>query len=323
MDKQPTAPKTLLEAIRYFADPDVCLDYMIRARWGSRDAVRCPTCGNDRVHFLAERRLFQCNTKHPKRQFSVKVGTIFEDSPLGLDQWLPALWLLTTCKNGVSSYEIARALGITQKSAWFMMHRLRLTMQDGGGTLAGEVEVDETFIGGKARFMHKWKRDAKITGTGGMNKSAVMGLLERHGPKGHSRVRVKPVPNIRRRTLAPEVRQHVAPGTAVYTDGLKSYKGLAPDYAHEVIDHAEAYVRGKVHTNGLENFWSLLKRAVKGTYVSVEPFHLFRYLDEQAFRFNTRKQRDGERFADVVPSVVGRRLTWRRLVGQEPVLATT
>ena len=141
--------------------------------------------------------------------------------------------------------------------------------------------------------MHANKRAAKITGTGGKDKGAVMGLLERHGPDGHSRVRVKHVANTRRATLAPEVRAHVEPGANVYTDALKSYDGLSDAYAHAVIDHAEAYVRGNVHTNGLENFWSLLKRAIKGTYVSVEPFHLFRYLDEQAYRFNTRKAKEG------------------------------
>ena len=315
MDTGLTAPKTLLEAVRYFADPDVCVAYMAKARWGSLDAVACPTCDSTKVHYLESRRLWQCNTKHPRRQFSVKVGTIFEDSALGLDKWLPAVWLITNAKKGISSYEVSRALDSTQKSAWFMLHRIRLAMQIPPDTFSGEVEADETFIGGKARFMHKGKRAARIKGTGGMGKSAVMGLLERHGPDGHSRVRVKQVPNVRRATLAPEVRQHVAPGASIYTDALKSYEGLAPDYLHEVIDHAESYVRGKVHTNGLENFWSLVKRAIKGTYVSVEPFHLFRYLDEEVFRFNQRRDPDGDggRFLHVLRSVVGKRLTFAEL----------
>ena len=148
-----------------------------------------------------------------------------------------------------------------------------------------------------------------------------MGLLEQHGPDGHSRVRVKQVQNTRRATLAPEVRQNVEPGSAVYSDALKSYEGLAPDYIHKVIDHAEWYVRGKVHTNGLENFWSLLKRGIKGTYVSVEPFHLFRYLDEQALRFNARTLDDAVRFLSVLRTIVGRRLTYKELIGQSPALA--
>jgi len=323
MDNTLTAPETLVEAVRYFSDPDVCLSFLASLRWPDGN-VACPTCGSQRVTFLKNQRRWKCYEKHPRPQFSIKVGTIFEDSPIGLEKWLPAVWMLVNDKNGISSYEVARALGITQKSAWFMMHRIRTAMQRGGfDKMAGEVEVDETYIGGKARFMHKGKRAAKIKGTGGMGKSAVMGLLERHGPDGHSRVRVKQVPNVRRATLAPEVRQHVETGSAIYSDALKSYEGLAPDYTHEVIDHAEAYARGHVHTNGLENFWSLLKRGIKGTYVSVEPWHLFRYLDEQAFRFNQRRDPDGDagRFLKVLRTIVGRRLTYKELIGQSPALA--
>jgi len=322
MDKTPAVPETLVDAIRYFSDPDKCLAFMVELRWP--DGVTCPTCGGLDVSFISTRRVWTCREQHKRRQFSAKVGTIFEDSPVGLDKWFAAMWMIASAKNGVSSYEVARALGITQKSAWFMMHRIRLAMQSGTfDKLSGEVEVDETFIGGKARFMHKAKRAAKITGTGGKNKSAVMGLLERHGPQGHSRVKLKHVPNVRRTTLAPEVRQHVAPGATVYSDALKSYERLSDAFTHQVIDHAESYVEGQVHTNGMENFWSLLKRCIKGTYVSVEPFHLFRYLDEQALRFNTRKAKDGERFAEILRSVVGKRLTYNWLTGKGMLPATT
>jgi transposase-like protein len=315
MNTELTDPKTLLEAVRFFADPYVCVAYMAKARWGSIDAVTCPTCGSRRAHYLEARRLWQCNTKHPKRQFSVKVGTIFEDSPLGLDKWLPAVWLITNAKNGISSYEVARALDISQKSAWFMLHRIRLAMHIPADRFSGEVEADETFIGGAARFMHRQKKEARRIGKRAVGKIAVMGLLERHGPLADrkSRVRVKVVPTTRRRVLQDEVRKHVEPGSALYTDALASYVGLAPEYVHEVIDHAESYVRGKVHTNGLENFWSLVKRALKGTYVSVEPFHLFRYLDEEVFRFNERGDNDGGRFVKVLRSVVGKRLTFADL----------
>jgi transposase-like protein len=320
MDNLNSAPETLLGAARYFSDPDIGLNFLADLRWPN--GVTCPTCGSREVIFLANQRRWKCRSKHSLQQFSIKVGTIFEDSPIGLDKWLPAVWMIVNDKNGISSYEVARALAITQKSAWFMMHRVRLAMQRGGfDKFSGHVEADETFIGGKARFMHKHTRAAKIKGTGPTGKSAVMGLLERHGPDGHSRVRVKRVPNTRKRTLAPEVRQHVEPGASLYTDALKSYEGLAPDYTHEVIDHAEAYVRGNVHTNGLENFWSLLKRAIKGTYVSVEPFHLFRYLDEEAYRYNARGLNDGKRFLDVLRTIVGRRVTYRQLIGDD--LATT
>jgi transposase-like protein len=314
MDTTERLPETLTEAIRFFTDPDVCLAFVVNLRW--HNGITCPRCGSGEHSFLSTRRIWKC--KGCKKQFSVKVGTIFEDSPLGLDRWLPALWMVVNCKNGISSYEMARALGVTQKSAWFMNHRIRLAVQEGTfEPMSGEVEVDETFIGGRARFMHKGRREAKITGTGGAGKTAVMGLLERHGEDGHSKVRVKVVPNVRRKTLSPEVREQVAEGSEVFTDALKSYADLSDAYNHQVIDHAESYVRGKVHTNGLENFWSLLKRSIKGTYVSVEPFHLFRYLDEQSFRFNSRKLNDGTRFLRAAVGIIGKRLTYKALTASE------
>ncbi len=308
-------PTTLIEAVRYFADPDVALAFMATLRWPD-GVVVCPNCDGTEVQFIASRRLWQCKGTHAKRQFSIKVGTVMEDSPIGLDKWLPAFWMLINDKNGISSYEMHRALGVTQKTAWFMLHRIRLAMQTGTfRRLSGEVEVDETFIGGKSRFMHKEVRARKISGTGGAGKAAVMGLLERHGPDGHSTVRTKVVANTRRKTLGPEVRQHVVEGSEVFTDALRSYSDLGDAYVHETIDHAESYVRGKVHTNGIENFWSLLKRSIKGTYVSVEPFHLFRYLDEQAFRYNSRKANDGARFVRVLANIIGKRLTYDELIG--------
>ncbi|HEY7460324.1 MAG TPA: IS1595 family transposase [Gemmatimonadota bacterium] len=313
-------PKTLLEAIRHFADQDVCLSFMVGLRWP--DGVTCPTCGSREVRFLSTRRLWQCKGQHPRRQFSAKVGTVFEDSPIGLDKWLAAIWMIANAKNGVSSYEMSRALGVTQKTAWFMLHRIRLAMQTAHfQKMGGEVEVDETFIGGRARFMHKGKRAQKIKGTGGMGKAAVMGLLERHGADGHSVVRTAVVPNTRRHHLREKIREHVASGSEVFSDKLGSYRGLEDEYVHKVIDHAEAYAKGKVHTNGLENFWSLLKRAIKGTYVNVEPFHLFRYLDEESFRYNTRKATDASRFQRLLGAVLGKRVTYEQLIGAQP--ATT
>jgi transposase-like protein len=264
---------------------------MIAARWED-GKPRCPQCGSDNVIYLEKARIFKCRTVHPKQKFSLKVGTIFEDSPLGLDKWLAAIWLIASAKNGISSYEIHRALGITQKTAWFVLHRIRLAMQNGSlDKLSGHVEVDETFIGGKARNMHRSERARKIHGTGGMGKVAVMGLLERHGE-----VRTAVVPNVKRKSLRKEIDTHVERGSMVYSDALKSYNDLNYDYMHSVINHAEKYVEGNVHTNGVENFWSLLKRTIGGTYISVEPFHLFRYLDEQSFRFNNRKANDAYRF---------------------------
>jgi transposase-like protein len=314
----PTTPQTLVDAVRYFSDPDTCLNFMVRLRWPN--GVTCPRCGSAEHSFISTRRLWKC--KACRRQFSVKVGTIFEDSPLPLDKWLTAIWLIANAKNGISSWELHRALGITQKSAWFVLHRIRLAMQSGDFTkLKGEVEVDETFIGGKARNMHKSKRAEKIHGTGGAGKEIVIGVLERGG-----KVRTKHIPNTKRRTVQDEVKAHVEPGANVYTDALPSYVGLAPDYVHEAVDHAKEYVRGNVHTNGLENYWSLLKRSIRGTYVSVEPFHLFRYLDEQAFRFNERKhaddepKTDAERFTILLGAVAGKRLTYKELTGNDQEL---
>jgi transposase-like protein len=261
--------------------------------------------------FLATRRIWKC--RGCRKQFSVKVGTIFEDSPLPLGKWLTATWLISNCKNGVSSYEIARDLKVTQKSAWFMLQRIRAAMQeDGGGMLGGEVEVDETFIGGKARNMHKSKRDRVITGRGGKDKTIALGMVERGG-----KVVTMVVGNRRKSELQSNVRQHVEAGAAIFSDELKSYDGLENDYQHAVINHAVEYANGNVHTNTMENFWSLLKRGLHGTYVSVEPFHLFRYLDEQAFRYNNRRDmNDADRFSLVCSRIAGRRLTWKELTAK-------
>lgn len=312
-------PTSLQQAIVYFSDADNCREYVVARRWPN--GVECPTCGCKDVIFLANQNRWQCRNKHSKRQFSLKTGTIYEDSPLGLNKWLVATWLVSNCKNGVSSCEVARALNLTQKTAWFMDHRIRFSLGMGpGNKLSGQVEADETYIGGKARNMHADKREQKITGTGGKDKTAVMGILERAG-KGNSRVRTKVVGNTKKKTLQSEIRGHVLAGSAVFTDALKSYDGLS-EFQHEVVDHAVEYVRGEVHTNGLENFWSLVKRGLNGTYVSVEPFHLFRYLDEQAWRFNNRTSNDGERFDMAVRQIVGKRLTWDRLTGKVPETET-
>jgi transposase-like protein len=252
------------------------------------------------------------------------VGTIFEDSPLGFDKWLPAVWMIINSKNGVSSCELSRSLGVTQKTAWFMLHRIRLGLQDGSlCRFAGNVEVDETYIGGKARNMHKARRKALVRGTGNAMMQPVQGLLQRGSMGKASRVKLVPVQTTKTGELQGNVREYVLKGSEVHTDALRSYNGLADEYTHHVIDHAQCYAKGHVHTNGLENFWSLLKRAIRGTYVSVEPFHLFRYLDEQAFRFNERKNTDAGRFLLGMVGVIGKRLTYARLIGVPgSVLAT-
>ncbi|MGH9721464.1 MAG: IS1595 family transposase [Bryobacteraceae bacterium] len=227
-------PDTLQEAILYFASPDNCREYLLAHRWA--DGVTCPRCDGKNVLFQPKYNRWQCGSKHDLRQFTAKTGTIFEDSPLGLDKWLLAMWQVVNCKNGVSSYEIHRAIGVTQKTAWFMDHRIRLALgMATPGKLSGEVEADETFSGGKARNMHRDKRARRITGTGGKDKTAVMGILER-GDKASgkvSKVRTIVVPNRKKKALQAEVKKHI----------------------------------------------------------------LFRYLDEQTFRFNNRKLTDGERLA--------------------------
>jgi transposase-like protein len=312
-----TEPQSLQEAIIYFSNPDNCVAYLVARRWPA--GVMCPGCGGLKVSYNAKRRTWKCGSHHAKREFSVKIGTIFEESPISLDKWLTVTWLITNCKNGISSYEVAKDIKVTQKTAWFMLHRVRLALQDdfNGGKLGGEVEVDETFIGGKARNMHVSERKRRITGTGTKGKIAVMGVLQRGGE-----VRTMVVPSRKKTVLQAEVYKHVEAGAALYTDFLLSYDGLAGDYAHQVVDHAIQYVDGQVHTNGLENYWSLLKRGISGTYVSAEPFHLFRYLDEQSFRYNRKKLDDAGRFSLAVSQIVGKRLTYAELTGKVGAAAT-
>lgn len=301
-------PRTLQEAIRYFADPDRCLAFVVGLRWPN--GPRCPRCSCEASRFIKTRALWEC--KGCKKQYSVKVGTIFEDSPISLDKWLCAIWMIVNAKNGVSSYEIHRALGVTQKTAWFMMQRIRLALQNQSlEKLSGDVEADETYIGGLARNMHKNKRANVQHLDGYFRKACVLGMLERNG-----QVRAKVIQQASARTLKRIIPEHVEAGSQLITDEWAAYKQFQAHYAHKVINHAEAYVQGTVHTNTIENFWALLKRGLKGTYVSVEPFHLFRYLDEQAYRFNTRKANDQERFIAALSTVAGRRVTYQQLIGQ-------
>jgi len=302
-------PKTLIEAVRYFSDLDVCNEYMKGIKWPDGKII-CPNCKSDRIGEIKTRKMLRC--KECRKQFSYKVGTIFEDSPLGLDKWFVAVWCITNAKNGISSYELGRALGVTQKSAWHMLHRIRLAMRDETieKRLTGTVEADETFVGGKAENMHASKRKEKIKGRGGVGKVIVQGILERGG-----RVIAGPVRNAKRTTLQWHLRELVAEGSEIYTDAFQSYVGLANEYTHEVVDHAQGvYVRGNCHVNSIENFWSLLKRQINGTYISVMPWHLFRYVDEQAFRFNERKGTDGSRFDAVMRKIVGKRLQYIELI---------
>jgi transposase-like protein len=316
-------PKTLIGAARYFADKDVCIELVAGLRW--QQGVRCVHCGADRVSFLTTRRIWKCIKC--RKQFSVKTGTIFEDSPIGLDKWLTALWLIVNCKNGISSWEIHRSVGVTQKTAWFMLHRIRLAMKTGdwGGPakmgFGGPVEADECFVGPNPQKMHK-SRKAKIQARDGfkgglVGKTAVQGVLDRE----LRQVRAQVIPNIKRETLQAAILDNVTPFAKVFTDEATGYEGLGKNFVHKVVNHTQEYVRGQVHTNGMENFWSLLKRQLKGTYIAVEPFHLDRYVDEQVFRFNNRATKDNplddrDRFMMALTQISGKRLTYKELTGK-------
>lgn len=317
MNAETKMPETLVEAVRVFSDLTYATNFFAAIRWPG--GVCCPHCGSTNVLPIPSRHTWECREKHARRQFSVKVGTVFEDCKLTIDKCLIAVWLEVNAKNSISSHEVARHLGVTQKTGWFLLHRIRLALKSGTfeKPMGGIVEADETFIGGKAEFMHASKRKRVVTGTGpcGSGKTAVMGLLERHSEKGKSKVRAKVLPNTKGDTIRTIVREHVEPGTALYTDAFAIYRTLHPEYDHQFVDHAEAYVRGAVHTNGLENFWALFKRCIKGKHVSVEPYHLGAYVDAEAFRFNNRADCDGERFAVALKGTPGKRLTYNALIG--------
>lgn len=321
--------KSLADAIRYFADEQICIDTVASMRWP--DGPVCPVCtsASHRQHWLKTQKRWQC--RNCGKQFSVKVGTIFEDSAIKIDKWLTAMWLMANCKNGISSYELSRDIGVTQKSAWFMLHRIREALKNRSvmkmGNTGGAVEADETFIGGAVRNMHKnrklklqkiknetpaWKSTGAYYG-----KTAVMGMFDRDTRQ----VRAKVVPNVRRETLQAEILNNVHHGSTLYTDQAVAYETLKDRFVHETVNHIDSYVRGQVHTNCLENFWSLTKRTLNGTYVAVEPFHLDRYIDEQAFRFNNRRTKDNplndaDRFMLALSQISGRRLTYAELTGK-------
>jgi hypothetical protein len=305
-------PKTLQDAIIYFSDPINCREYLVARRWPK--GVICPKCGSKNVLFLEKYNRWHCREKHQSPQFTIKTGTLMEDSPIGLDKWLTAIWMIVNCKNGVSSYEIHRALGVTQKTAWFLDHRIRLMLEDEyRNTLSGTIEMDETFIGGKVKNMHKSKRPKGpgVSGkpVGSTAKTIVVGLVERGG-----RVKAQVVKERTCEVLSQIAHDNIEAGSTLITDEWGGYN--TANFERAIINHAECYVRGLVHTNRIENFWSLLKRGIGGTYISVEPFHLFRYIDEQAFRYNNRKLSDSQRFDVAARGMVGKRLTLAELTGK-------
>lgn len=304
-------PKTLQQAIIYFSDLDNAFNYFVGRRWPN--GAFCPTCGRDDVSFLAKQKKWQCKSSHKRRQFSIKTGSIFEDSPLGLDKWLIAIWMITSCKNGVSSYEVHRAIGVTQKTAWFMVHRIRVAMTLGTfEKLSGTVEADETYMGGHSPNMHAKARKARgIAKHAKAHRTPVIGMVERKG-----RVKAQVISRAKMSEIMPLVTQYVEKNSTLYTDASHAYDMAYADYVHDTVNHSIEYVRGNVHTNSIENFWSLLKRSIRGTYISVAPFHLQKYVEEQTFRYNERKKTDGERFAKIMTQLADKRLTYAELTGK-------
>ena len=310
-------PRTLMQAVRYFADAALCEKYMRSIKWPD-GKITCPKCGatGDRIGEVATRNLLRC--KDCRKMIYSKEGTIFEDSPLGLDKWFVAVWCVANCKNGISSHELARALGVTQKTAWFMLHRVRKAMEIADpDKFDGPAEADATYIGGKAANMHKKVRERKIKGRGATGKAIVHGVLQRGTEDTTSQVRCEVVGTDDAARLVPAVRRSVRFGAEVYTDEARAYAELAGTQIHRAVDHSVKYAEGAVHTNGMENFWSLLKRGLAGTYVAVASFHLCRYVAEQAFRFNERSRDDLGRFLLTLHGIVGKRITWRVLTAQD------
>ncbi len=312
----------------YFSDPIRALEYAKPLVWPH--GTVCPHCGIvGEHHFIASRCIWRCHDC--RKQFSIKVGTVMEDSPLGLDKWLCSMWLIANAKNGISSWEIHRALGVTQKSAWFLLHRIRLAMKTGTfKKMGGEVEVDEMYVGGDPRNFSKsklrtLKEQARKLKPGRpvhlrrvVKKAIIMGLVERGVGGNPSQVRTVHVESARRPHMREIIAAHVNPGAYLMTDAHPSYKNISEDgYIHSAINHAVKYAEGRVHTNSVENFWSMLSRMIQGTYIAIEPFHLDAYLDEQCWRFNNRRLKDGERMARVVPGIAGKRLTYKALTGKD------
>lgn len=308
MKKPATIEKftSVIELIRHFDTEEKCAEYLAMKRWNGNPV--CPKCGHDVCYTLkGKTKRYKCSDC--REQFSVRVGTIFEASPIKLQTWFLAIYLVTAHKKGISSLQLARDLNVTQKTAWFMLHRIRYAMgMEPAQQLDGTVEVDETYVGGKDRNRHASKRKE---GYGGKGKAAVLGMLDRDGD-----LIAKHVPDTEKKTLLPILHAAIAKGSTVCTDEFPAYTSLRRVYDHQTVKHsAEQYVRGAIHTNSIEGFWSLLKRGIVGIYHFTSEKHLQKYVDEFAYRYNSRTAHDSERFAEMVSTVQGR-LTYKTLTNE-------
>lgn len=297
---------SLFEMVAAFPDEQSCVDHLRSIRW--KNGAFCPHCGSTKVYHFSDLRTHKCGDC--RQRFSIKVGTIFEDSKIGLHKWFMAIYLITSHKKGIASAQLARDIEVTQKTAWFMLHRLRHAAETKSFNepLKGEVEADETYVGGKEKNKHA---DKRVPGSqGGANKAVVFGMLERGGE-----LRVKKVPDAKARTVQAEINEHAAPGPNIMTDEHHGYRGLQGRFNHYTINHlAGEYVKHYfIHTNGLEGAWSLFKRQVFGIHHWVSTKHLGRYLGEFTLRYNRREPGEGERVNDFLSRVAGR-LTYKALI---------
>lgn len=297
--------ESLIQMMSAIPDEQSAIDHFTAIRW--KAGAFCPHCGSTRVYHFSDRRAHKCGDC--RKRFSIKVGTIFEDSKIPLRQWLLAIYLITSHKKGIASTQLAKDIGVTQKTAWFMLHRLRHAAQTKSFNrpLSGEVEADETYIGGKEKNKHAWQR---IGGKqGGAGKVAVLGLLEREGE-----LRTGITQGFGGRVVKPIVRDNVAPGSVLMTDEHGAFYGLADTYEHHRVNHTIGeYVRGPFHTNGIESVWALFKRQIVGTHHWLSPKHLPRYLSEMTWRFNRRELGEGERVNALIAASAGR-LTYKELI---------
>lgn len=294
---------TLPEFLAYFKDEGTCRKRFAAIRF--RNGEYCPHCGHTEIYTFKGGRRYRC--AKCRKDFTIITGTVFGESKVSLQKWFTAIYLLSTTSKGISSVQLAKHVGVTQKTGWFMDHRIRKALKENGGQLFGVCEADETYVGGLAKAMHADKRAKQ--GTGGVGKAIVMGIVQRGGS-----VKAGVIEKTDSPTLHGQIHKHVEPGTTIYTDSWRGYRGLHSHFAHEVVDHAVSHARGELHTNSIESFWALFKRGYVGIYHQMSRKHLQRYVDEFVFRFNRRDNLMQDQFSDVVANVTeSTRLPYREL----------